>query len=148
MYCQQLALLLEQVLEKNPATVKVVFKHFPIQRHTYAAKAATAAMAAGSYGKFWEYHDRLFDKDVFGKFSDQKFLDIAKELGIASKAFAEKMKDPKIAAQVGRDSREGQVAGVRGTPTVFVNGKLLKNRSLEGFQKKIDMELAAARSKK
>lgn len=147
-YCRQVALMLDQVLAKNPDTVKIVFKHFPIQRHTFAAKAAAASMAAGTYGKFWEYHDRLYAKDVFGKLSDQKLLDVAVELGIDAKSFAKKMKDPKITAQVSRDSREGQVAGVRGTPTIFVNGRLLKNRSLEGFQEKIDQELAAARSKK
>ena len=147
-YCRQVASMLEQVLARNPDSVKVVFKHYPIPRHTYAAKAAAAAMAAAADGKFWEYHDRLFDKDVFGKLSDQKFLDIAKELGLDPKAFAVKMNDPRITTKVRSDSREGQLAGVRGTPTIFVNGKLLRNRSLNGFQEQIDKELAAARSKK
>jgi protein-disulfide isomerase len=129
------------VLKKNPGTVKVVFKNFPIQRHQFSAKAAAAALAAASRGKFWEYHDRLFARENYGKLNDQKFLDIAKSLGMNPQEFDTKMKDPEIRAKVQRDSAEGKRAGVRGTPTIFINGRLLKNRSLKGFQEQIDREL-------
>ena len=131
------------MLKKNPGSVKVVFKNFPIQRHQFSSKAAAAALAAASIGRFWEYHDALFAKENFGKLNDQEFLDIAKVLGINPQEFDAKMKDPEIQAKVRRDFKEGQRAGVRGTPTVFVNGRLLKNRSLKGFQDSIDRELKA-----
>ena len=132
--------LLEQVLEKNPDTVKLVFKHFPIQRHEFATKAAAAALVAGRRGKFWEYHDRLFEN--FDKLDDNKLLEIAKELGFDPQEFEKNMKDPEILAKVRQDSRDGHIAGVRGTPTIFINGRLLKDRTLTGFQALIDKELA------
>ena len=135
--------LLEQVLKRNPGTVKLVFKNFPIQRHKFSTKAALAAMAADSQGKFWEYHDRLFEN--FGKIDDDKFLEIAKELGFNPQEFKKKMKDPEVSAKVRRDSRDGGGLGVRGTPTIFINGRLLKNRTLKGFQALIDKELTAHR---
>lgn len=80
--------------------------------------------------------------------NDQKFLDIAKALGMNPQKFDAKMKDPEIRAKVRRDSEEGKRAGVRGTPTIFINGRLLKNRSLKSFQDQIDRELKAHNKKK
>ncbi|UCE56957.1 MAG: hypothetical protein JSV31_01505, partial [Desulfobacterales bacterium] len=48
------------MLEKNPTSVKIVFKNFPLRNHKYAATAAVAAIAADRQGKFWEFHDELF----------------------------------------------------------------------------------------
>ncbi len=141
MYCQRLVPLLEQVLEKNPMSVKIVFKNFPIRRHAFSEKAAAAALVAHGYGKFWQYHDRLFAADVFGKINDRKLADIAAEIGIDPKAFENGMRNPEILAKVQRDAADGQRAGVRGTPTIFINGRQLKTRSLDGFQEIIDREL-------
>ncbi|MDH3567988.1 MAG: thioredoxin domain-containing protein, partial [Desulfobacteraceae bacterium] len=71
--------LLEQVLENNPENVKIVFKNFPLRRHKYATKAAMAALAADGQGKFWAFHDRLFEN--YKQLSDQKINDIARDLG-------------------------------------------------------------------
>ena len=71
--------LLEQVLEKYPKQVKLVFKNFPLRNHRYAKKAATAALAANRQGKFWEFHDRLMENAT--RLNDKKIEDIAKELG-------------------------------------------------------------------
>jgi protein-disulfide isomerase len=133
--------LLEQVLEKNPNTVKLVFKNFPLPRHGFATKAAAAALSAGRQGKFWEFHDRLFDN--YRNLSDEKFKAISKELGLNQLEFEKGMKDPEILARVRRDSMDGKNAGVRGTPTIFINGRQLKNRTLQGFQTLIDKELVA-----
>jgi protein-disulfide isomerase len=51
--------VLERVLEKNPDSVKLVFKHFPLRNHKFARPASIAAMAAERQGKFWEFHDLL-----------------------------------------------------------------------------------------
>jgi protein-disulfide isomerase len=131
--------LLEQVLEKYPSDVKVVFKNFPLRNHKFAMKAATAAYAARSQGKFWEFHDLLFKN--YNKLNDEKVKEIARELGLNESELEEKMKDQKIMSTIRRDSMEGNRAGVRGTPTIFVNGRRLKNRSLQGFQAAIDKEL-------
>jgi protein-disulfide isomerase len=131
--------LLEQVLEKYPDDVKIVFKNFPLRNHRFAMQAATAALAAESQGKFWEFHDLLFKN--YNKLNDQKIREIARELGLDQTEFEKKMKDPKIAEMIRQDVREGVQAGVRGTPTIFINGRRLKDRSLKGFQAAIDREL-------
>lgn len=131
--------VLEQVLEKYPEDVKIVFKNFPLRSHKFAMKAALAALAAGSEGKFWEFHDELYKN--YDRLSDQKIREIALGLGFDQAEFEKKMNDPKIAAMIRQDLQDGARADVRGTPTVFINGKRLKNRSLQGFQDAIDKEL-------
>jgi protein-disulfide isomerase len=131
--------LLEQVLEKNPKHVKLAFKNYPIRRHKFAAKAAMAALVAQGQGKFWEFHDRLFEN--YDRLSDEKMREIARELGLDEAKFEEGLKNPQLAARIRRDIQDGENAGVRGTPTIFVNGRRLRNRSMEGFQKLIDKEL-------
>lgn len=131
--------LLEQVLEKYPDDVKIVFKNFPLRNHKFAMKASTAALAAESQGKFWEFHDLLFK--YYNKLDDQKIREIALGLDLDQAEFEKKMKDPKIKAMIRQDVQEGTQAGVRGTPTIFINGKRLRIRSLKGFQAVIDKEL-------
>jgi len=138
--------LLEQVLEKNPKDVKLVYKNFPLRNHKFARPAAIAALAAGKQGKFWEFHDLLF-KD-YNRLNEQKFQEIARELNLDMEQFEKDQKDPEILALISRDMSEGGRAGVRGTPTLFVNGRLLKNRSLEGFQDMIDKEVKKANASK
>ena len=102
-------------------------------------KAAMASMAAKSDGKFWEFHDELYKN--YNKLSDQKIREIALGLGFDQAEFEKKMKDPRITAQIRQDIQDGVQAGVKGTPTIFINGRRLKNRSLQGFQDAIDKEL-------
>lgn len=127
------------MLENNPGKVKLVFKNFPLRRHQYARKAAMAALAAGKQGKFWEFHDRLFEN--YSRLSDQKIKDIAKDLGFDTKKFEKEMKDPGIFSQIQRDMLDGNQAGIKGTPTVFINGRLLRRWSPQAFQALINKEL-------
>lgn len=113
--------------------------------HKYAKKAAIAALAADRQGKFWEFHDRLFDH--YKKPDDQKIKEIAQQLNLNQNVFEKDMKNPEIGAKVQRDFRDGQQAGVRGTPTIFINGRRLKNRTLKGFQAVINKELAKLNAK-
>ena len=138
-YCKKLVPLLEQVLDTYPDKVKIVYKNFPLQRHKYARNAAIAALAADRQGKFWEFHDLLFEN--YQKPDDPKIKEIAQQLKLDLKAFENDLKNPEIEAKVQRDFLDGQKAEVRGTPTIFVNGRMLKNRSLQGFQTLIDKEL-------
>ena len=131
--------VLEQVLEKNPNQVKLVFKNFPIRNHKFAMPAAIAALAAEKQGKFWEFHDLLF-KD-YNRLNEQKVKEIAQQLNLDMEKFEKDRKDPRIRAMISRDVSEGSRAGVRGTPTIFINGKLLRNRSSAGFQELIEKAL-------
>jgi protein-disulfide isomerase len=127
------------VLEQYPKDVKVVFKNFPIRSHKFAMKAAIAALAAGSQGKFWEFHDLLFKN--YNQLSDQKIQEIAQTVGLNMEEYEKKKNDPAIKRKVNQDFSDGRQAGVRGTPTVFINGIRLKDRSLQGFQAAIDNQL-------
>ena len=131
--------LLEQVLERNPTTVKLVFKNFPLKNHKFAQKAAAAALAADRQGKFWPFHDRLFEN--YKQLSEQKIQEIAVSLGLNMEAFNNDLKNPAIQTKVRQDFQDGRQAGVRGTPAVYINGRFLKTRALAGFQEIIDKEL-------
>jgi protein-disulfide isomerase len=127
------------VLEKYPKDVKVVYKHFPLRNHKQARPAAVASMAAHQQGKFWEYHDKIFAD--YRNLNDKKFVEFAVALGLDMERFTKSMKDPRVLNIINNDMREAQKAGVRATPTIYVNGKRLKDRSLRGFSAMIDREL-------
>ena len=131
--------VLEQVLEKYPQDVKVVFKNFPLQNHKYARKAAIAALAAESQGKFWEFHDLLFEN--YNRLNDKKIQEIAQTVGLNLEEYEKMKKDSAIQGKLRRDLSDGRRAGVRGTPTVFINGRRLRDRSFKGFQAAVDKQL-------
>lgn len=139
--------LIDQVIENNLDTVKVVFKNFPLSIHKQAKPAAYAAMAADRQGKFWEYHDELFVN--IKKLNDTNTLmEIATQMGLDIAQFTKDMVDPRIKNQVEQDMRDGAQVGVTGTPTIFINGRKLKQRSAAEAQKIIDDELKKIRSGK
>ena len=114
-------------------------KHFPIASHPFARKSAIAALAAGKQAKFWEMHERLFanQKDL----SDAKVKAIAQEIGLKMEQFNQDIKNPDIASLIDGDINNSVQAKVQGTPTIFINGKQLNQRSLPGFQQVIEAEL-------
>jgi protein-disulfide isomerase len=128
------------VLVKYPDNVKLVIKHFPIPNHKFAYKAATAALAANMQGKFWEFHSKLSKN--YRTINDAKIQEIAKELGLNMEKFDKDMQSPAIKSLIARDMNNARQAGVRGTPTIFINGKKLRNRSLPGIYQVIEAELA------
>ncbi len=131
--------MLEQVLEKYPDQVKLIFLSFPLANHKFAKKAAIAAFAAKKQGKFWEYHDRLFEN--LESLNDQKFLQIAREVGLDMERFEKDINDLKIVARINQDIRLGAYLEVRATPTVFINGSVSRARTLEALQADVEMEL-------
>jgi protein-disulfide isomerase len=133
------------LLEKYPLQVRLIFKNYPLRRHTFAKKAAIAAFAARRQGRFWEYHDLLFQNG--DSLSDQKFLQIARELGLNLEQFEKDINDLKIVARVNQDIRLGAYMGVRGTPTVFINGRVSRARTLEALESAVENELKKARKR-
>lgn len=138
-YCAKLGAIFSQVLKKYPGKLKIVYKSYPLQSHQFAWKAAANAMAAHQKGKFWEFHDRLFANSK--NLNDEKILEIRKLMGFDTPEFDALIKSAGVRKKVADDRNEGQRNGVRGTPTVFVNGKRLKDKSLKGFTIAIDNEL-------
>ncbi len=138
--------VLEQVLEQYPRRVKIAFKHFPLRNHKYALQAAQASIAARAQGKFWEFHDRLFQN--YNRLNEAKITEIRDQLGLDPKRFARDMLAAETQNRIRDDLREGQQAGVRGTPTIFINGRRLADRSLRGFKQAIDEALAEKADKR
>ena len=131
--------IIEQLLEKYPGKVKIVFKNFPLRNHKNAMKAAQAALSAGDQGKFWEFHDLLFKNHK--NLNDKMIKDIAVVLKLDQSKLDQKMNSTEITNQIRQDVVDGRKAGVRGTPSVYINGKLLRDRSFKGFQVIIESEL-------
>src|SRR5688572_3400679 len=137
-----------KLIEKNYADkVRLVYRQFPLTNmHPNAQKAAEASLCANEQGRFWEYYDALF--------SDQSRLSVpalkqtAQTLGLNSAAFNTCLDSGKHAATIQKDRDEARKIGVSGTPTVFINGRLLGGRSYAEVQEVIDDELQRAARRK
>jgi protein-disulfide isomerase len=141
-YCKNVTSTVKQLMDKYPGKVKWVFRDFPIQTiHPAAPKAHEAARCAAEQGKFWEYHDLLFEKSP--RQAPEELKQYAKDLKLDSATFAKCLDSGKEGAAVSRDVEDGTRLGVTGTPTFFINGReLVGNLPLTAFQKIIDSELA------
>jgi len=143
-YCSRLVPFVDEVLAQNPDKVRLVFKQFPLRMHNFALPAALASLAAREQGKFWPMHDLLFANS--SQLSDEKIRGIAQQVGLDMARFDKDRNAQKLRDEVLRDQRQGQEAGVQGTPSVYINGKLLRDRSLPGVQAIIDREVARAKA--
>jgi len=102
--------------------VKFVYKDFPLDSiHPQARPAAEAARCAGEQGKFWEYHDYIFNNQA--RLSTQGIKDFAKELKLDETKFNSCVDARKYKDDVETNFQEGIKLGVQGTPTTFINGK-------------------------
>ena len=137
--------LFEQVLDKYPNSVKIVYKHFPLPGHRESFSASLASLAAAEQGRFWEYHDELFSNQ--NSLSSEKYLEIAQKLGLDLKRFSLDMMRPSLRQKIEDDIADAQKAGVTGTPTIFVNGRKLKKRDFATLSRLIDEELAGGQDK-
>ncbi len=127
------------MLEQYPQDVKMIFKNYPLAYHAFSKMAAIAAAAAQKQDKFWEYHDRLFEN--YDRLDDQIFREIARELNLDLEKFNKDMNDPATILRVDKDAQLGRSVGVKGTPTIFINGSITKARTLEDFQAIVVEEL-------
>lgn len=139
-YCAKTVPLIKEVLSAYPDDVRLVFKNFPLGRHKNAQAAALAGLAADRQGKFWPLHDLLFENHH--SLSPQKIEQLAEQAGLDMERFAADRNDAKLRQQLNADMREGQQIGVRGTPTIFINGRQLPQRSRAAFDQMIRSELA------
>jgi diadenylate cyclase len=120
-YCGELHPVLEELRERAGERVRFVFRHFPLESvHPRARRAALAAEAAASQGRFWEMHDLLYEnQDELG---DEDLVRYAARLGLDLKLFEEDLANDHHTWRVEEDRLGGERAGVGGTPALFVNG--------------------------
>jgi len=137
-FCGRHYQTLKKILSDYKGKVRLVYKHFPLGFHPNAQKAAEASECASEQGKFWEYHDKLFENQPTG-YSLEKFKQWAKDLGLNSSKFNDCLDSGKYAKKVQADYQEGLQKGVNGTPATFVNGQLVSGAlPYEAFKQIID----------
>ena len=134
-------------MKDYPKDLKIVFKQQPLPFHKDARPAAKASLAAHKQGKFWEYHDVLFEN--MKALKPNNLEDYAKGLKLNMKKFKKDMADPKLEEQIKRDQALAQKVGARGTPTSYVNGYQIRGaQPVAAFKKLIDRELAKVKGGK
>ena len=141
-YCAKTVPLVKNVVSSYKDQVRLVFKHFPLGMHKHAKAAAIASLAADKQGKFWPFHDLLFAN--YNKLSEQKIIDLAEKAGLDMLRFTKDRNDPRLQQKLASDQQEGRKIGVRGTPTIFINGRRLPQRNRNAFDQMIKTELAKA----
>lgn len=110
---------IKQLAADFPGKVKVYFRHNALAMHGRSKPAALATMAAKNQGKFWQYHDKLFET---GQLDDASFEQFAKDLGLDVAKFKADLADPVLAARVDQEAKWAESMGASGTPGFFVNG--------------------------
>ncbi len=141
-HCTQGAATLEEVRDKYGDKVSVVYRHYPLPIHPEAGPAAAAAECANEQGRFWEFHDALFDEKK--AWSKDDFVALAKQVKVKKrKKFAECLESDRHLATVDRDMQDGRKAGMTGTPGFYINGIVVVGaQPMEVFEDVIDRELA------
>ncbi|HMK73537.1 MAG TPA: thioredoxin domain-containing protein [Myxococcaceae bacterium] len=142
-YCSRAVPTVEKLRELYGKDVRLVFRNLPLPMHANARVAAQAAMAAHAQGKFWPMHDKLF--------ANQSALDrpslerTAEAIGLDMKRFRTDFDSAAVDARIEADVAAASAAGVRATPSFFVNGRLFEGApSLDQFRAEIDKEIAKA----
>ncbi len=127
--CRAAQPLVKQMLAEYPEKVRLVYRHFPLDNsHRNARTAAQAAEVAASYGKFWEFHDKLFEtQETWGDLTDktkvqETFAEYAAQLEIDKTEFLSKIESQEVIDAVQADAAAATALQVNATPTFFVNG--------------------------
>lgn len=126
--------------------VKYVYRDFPLNIHPKAQNAAEVAQCAGDQNKYWEMHELLFEKQAeWGKSTDinETLIGYSAELGLNKATLSDCLNSGKYREEVEKDREDALASGARGTPTLFVNGKILRGvpQSYESFKALIENEL-------
>jgi protein-disulfide isomerase len=125
-FCAHASDKLHELLRRYPEDIRVVYKHFPIDSHRLADHAARAAFAAHQQDKFWEMHDTLFSA-IGSPLDRERITVMAEGLGLDMELFQEDLAGAGATSAIAADKKLGMQLGVSGTPTVFVNGRLLED---------------------
>lgn len=120
-FCRQASPILRQLLTRYPDDVMLVYRHFPIGAiHPMSTRAAEASQCAHDQGRFWQYHDVLFEHQ--GDLAESALFAIAREAGVNEAQLRDCLDSGKYTQLVQQDFNTGLELGVVGTPTFFVNG--------------------------
>ena len=121
-FCAKVQKNLKEFMDKHEDRVTLVFKHLPLTRiHPQAIPAAKAAWAAQQQGRFWEYHDALFEQQ--DKLEEQLYIEVANNLGLDIDKFNSDRQSEEAIASIETDFKLAQKIGISGTPFFVMNGE-------------------------
>jgi protein-disulfide isomerase len=142
-YCQKAYSTVQAMLKKYGDRVNLSYRDFPLRSiHPRAEIAAHAARCAGEQGKFWEYHNSLFE--LPNQLGNEELELHAATVGVDTEEFRTCLDSNRYGEAIERDVQDGMKAGVSGTPAFFINGILLSgSQPASVFEKTIEAELAA-----
>jgi protein-disulfide isomerase len=131
----------DSLISSKPGQLRYVVRNFPVTNiHPYAQKAAEAAECAFDQGKIWEYHSPLFKRSP--RFPPDTLKAIAMQLGLNMATFQDCLSSGKKESVIRQDMNDARHYGVQGTPTFFVNGRIVVGaQPLSVFQDEIDRAL-------
>ncbi len=113
------------LLDNYPGKMRLVYKHFPLtQIHQFSFDASKAAWAAQQQGKFFEYHDLLFDRQK--DLGEVAFVKIAKDLKLDLVKFNKDRTSPQAEASIKANMAQGSALNLKGTPTFVLNGIVIE----------------------
>jgi protein-disulfide isomerase len=143
-FCRRVKPTLAELLAKYPDKVKLVYKDLPLdQLHPAARAAAEAAQCAHDQGRFWPFHDKLYEGEPDA--SPAHLQAVAKEVGLDLEAFDRCVTSGKFRGAVQASVEEAEGFGATGTPAFFINGRLLSGaQPLDAFVRMIEEELAGS----
>ncbi len=120
-FSREVSFTLRELALKYPEKFRYIYRDFPItDLHPIAQKAAEAGECAAEQGRFWEYHDKLYQNQT--DLSSERLIEFAAELNLNTTTFRSCLDSGRKRDEVLNDYQDGLNAGVRGTPTFFING--------------------------
>jgi len=138
-FCKQAQSVLTQIVESYGRTVRLVFKHLPLEGHRNSLPAARAAYCAAEQDRFWQFQDAVF---AAGNLSPPVFEQIASDLGLGLPKFQECVASERSRAAVIKDIEAARLLRIESTPSFVVNGKIIKGAlSFADFQRIVEQEL-------
>lgn len=124
-YSKEVFPTIRQVLTDAGPGVRFIVRDFPLDEiHPNARRAAAAANCAGEQDRYWEMHDKLYLNS--DKLTESDILFYGQQIGLNMDAYRACLADPATTEEINDDLRAGVAAGVRGTPTFFVNGQKIE----------------------
>ena len=125
-----------ELMKKYGSNLMFVYKNLPLPFHPEAMPAAKAALAAARQGKFYEYHDKLFENQE--KLGEDLYIQVAKELGLDMNKFNADRGGKEIEDEIQADLAQASSLGFNGTPGFALNGvKILGAYPIDHFEKVI-----------
>lgn len=135
--CASFYPVVKDLLDQYGDQIRFEYKHFPLPMHQYAMQAAMAAEAAGQQGKFFEFHDILFERQQeWGGSATPNtfFLAYAEELELDIDQFRRHQNSSVLRDHVRDQMSEARTLGVGSTPSFFLNGEYLNPEEFQTFQ--------------